>query len=265
VTQYTVASPKLPASFNGYKIVQITDLHSKSFGPGNAELIKRINAIDPDLIVVTGDMMNSKNDDGHVFEELAAKLVKRYPVYCVSGNHEEKVQSDEKDHYFAAFKTKLIGMGVKYIDNASAKITRGGRSIGIYGVSVPLSYYTAAAVKGTSGKNVFGVAQLKQRMGTPDRAQFNILLAHPPYYFSSYAGWGADLTFSGHLHGGIVRLPFVGGLFSPELALFPKYDAGEFKSGDARMIVGRGLGNSVVNIRVFDRPELVEATLKTAK
>jgi len=264
ITHFTVLSKKLPKSFDGYKIVQLTDLHSKTFGRDNKWLIDKINGIKPDLIVVTGDMMNSKNDDGQVFERLAAVLVKKYPVYCISGNHEEQVQQHAENHIFADFKEKLLSMGVKYIDNEKVQIVRGGGSISLYGLTMPLAYYSSRA-NTVSGNYVFTKDKITRRIGNPDEAKFNLLLVHTPFFFDSYAAWGADLSLVGHLHGGVVRLPYVGGVFSPDFTLFPKYDAGLFKNGGPQMIVGRGLGTSIVSIRIFDQPEIVEVTLKASK
>jgi predicted MPP superfamily phosphohydrolase len=263
ITHYTVTSSKLPKSFDGYKIVQLTDLHSITFGSDNKRLIDKINGLKPDLIVVTGDMMNSENDNGQVFEKLAAVLVKKYPVYCISGNHEEKVQQHPSNHIFANFKSKLLAMGVKYIDNEKVQISRGRSSISLYGLTMPLSYYSSQSDIVNNGYYL-SRDRITQRIGNPDKAQFNILLVHSPYFFSSYAEWGADLSFAGHLHGGVIRLPFLGGVISPDLTLFPKYDAGLFKKGGSEMIVGRGLGTSIVSIRILDQPEIVDVTLKAA-
>jgi predicted MPP superfamily phosphohydrolase len=263
VTHISVASAKLPKSFDGYRIVQLTDLHSKTFGPGNRELIDRINAIDPDLIVVTGDMMNSEKDDGRVFEALAAALVKKYPVYCISGNHEDRIEYNDNKHIFADFKAKLVSMGVKYIDNGSAQIVKGGESFSLYGLEIPLSFYGLGFSGDKTGKDGFTKEEITQRLGSPDPARFNLLLVHTPFYFGSYAAWGADLSLAGHLHGGVIRLPFLGGVISPDMTLFPKYDAGEFSQGGAKMIVGRGLGTSVLSLRIFNRPEIMAVTLKS--
>ena len=257
VSHYTVSSSKLPKSFDGYRIVQLTDLHSKSFGPGNKRLIDKIKGLKPDLIVVTGDMINSKNDSGGVFEKLAAALVKKYPVYCISGNHEEK--ADQK--LVARFKEQLAGLGVHYLDNEKVQIIRGGDSISLYGLTVPLCCYGSRQTMKNDGITLTKDA-ITQRIGAADRTKFNLLLVHSPFFFGSCAAWGADLSLAGHVHGGVIRLPFIGGVISPDFQFFPQYDAGLFKKGNARMIVGRGLGTTLVSIRVLDQPEIVAITLK---
>ena len=263
VSRFTVTSHKLPKSFDGYKIVQITDLHSKVFGHDNQWLIDKIDAIGPDSIVVTGDMMSDKNDDGQVFERLAAVLVKRYPIYCISGNHEERVHHHDANHIYADFRAKLINMGVHYIDNEKVRIARGGDSIDLYGLSIGLFFYRQNASKRSAGRYAFTKDKIAIKFGRLDESKFNLLLVHSPFYFDSYATWGADLTFAGHVHGGVIRLPFVGGVFSPDKTFFTKYDAGLFDKGDSKMIVGRGLGTTHLNVRIFNQPEIVVVTLNT--
>jgi predicted MPP superfamily phosphohydrolase len=265
ITNYTVTSNKIPNSFEGYKILQLTDLHSASFGKDNAELIKIIDAIKPDIIVVTGDMMNFKNDDGQVFITLAAKLVKRYPVFCISGNHEQKIaQNASSSKIYYNFKKALEHEDVRFIDNKLIAIQKNNESINIYGLKLPLKYYKSLAEKKRRKINDPSADDINCYIGKVNSSEFNIMLMHTPQYFPAYANWGADITLCGHIHGGIIRIPFVGGLLSPDVTFFPKYDAGRFEKGDSVMIVGRGLGSSGAwKVRINNNPEIVVVTLKS--
>lgn len=261
VSNYTVQSTKIPGSFTGFKILQLTDLHSKVFGKKNHKLIRKINSIQPDIIVATGDMLNSKNDNGMVFVELVKKLIQDYPIYYIVGNHEQinrlqerRAQSDEYDKYI----NQLKKLGVVILDNEKAVITKEEDQINIYGLEIPLMYYSEI---GTPIDVKFSYKYLERHLGPVEKEMFNLLLSHTPLYFPDYVDWGADLVFSGHMHGGIIRLPFVGGVLSPERDYFPEYDAGIYRVEDATMVLGRGLGNFTINLRVFNRPELVVVTL----
>lgn len=265
VTSFEVTSNKLPNSFNGYKVLLFTDFHSASFGKDNFELINKINAIKPDIIVVTGDMLNAKNDDGKVFIALAEKLAPRYPIYCVCGNHEEKLaQNAGRSSVFYTFKRALEDEGVRFIDNKHIAIQKNNESINIYGLKLPLKFYKSLAEKKQRKISDPINDDINYYIGKANSSDFNILLIHTPQYFPAYANWGADITLCGHIHGGIIRIPFVGGLLSPDVTFFPKYDAGRFEKGGSVMIVGRGLGSSGAwKVRINNNPEIVVVTLKS--
>lgn len=262
VSRFTVASAKLPRSFDGFKILQLSDLHSKTFGRGNGWLIDKIDQIRPDIIVASGDMMNSKNDDGHVFERLAAVLVKKYPVYFIPGNHERGSLHDNNRYVYPELKEKLSQMGVHILEDAMLEITRTADSIRLYGLSLPLRYYHRGASTLKDDRFIFTAKLIEKRLGRADHDKLNLLLVHSPYFFDSYAQWGADLSFAGHVHGGAVRVPFLGGLLSPDRTFFTRYDAGLFRQGDAHMIVSRGLGTTHMPLRVLNQPEVVCVTLR---
>ncbi|GIP32481.1 phosphohydrolase [Paenibacillus sp. J2TS4] len=259
VTKYTVASAKIPESFDRYTIVQLSDLHSHSFGQQNQRLIRKINKIKPDLIVTTGDMLNSVNDTGDVSLQLLEQLTPHYPVYYVSGNHEQiaKIKAAELgSESYNRFMERMEELGVVIMDDEKADITINNESIHIYGYILPLRFYKAKDTATYIGEKPFSPSYLDESAGEADAGGFNILLTHNPMYFNEYADWGADLTMAGHMHGGIIRIPFVGGVLSPERAFFPEYDAGLFTSSDSVMIVNRGLGNETIKLRIFNRPEL---------
>ena len=260
VSQYTIASNKIPTAFNGFKILQLSDLHSKSFGKDNSKLIKKINNEKPDIIVMTGDMVSRKDTDYDTFINLAQELSKSYEIYYIVGNHEQSLSEDIQ----RSLLDKLIEIGVRVLDNEKVEIVKGGDSINLYGLWINLRYYKDVKNEYTKGISL-GLKQMEIILGSIDSNSYNVLLSHNPLYFDAYSKWGADLTLSGHVHGGMIRLPFVGGLISPERKLFPKYDAGMYTIDGKELIVNRGLGIGKFGFRLFNRPEISVITLKSEK
>lgn len=260
VTKYVVENKKVPKEFDGYNIVQISDLHSKLFGENNKKLIQKIKSLNPDIVVVTGDLIDGENNNYNVALDFMKEISKLYRVYYIIGNHEQKALIKKyKDEYKDYF-NKLHQMDFVNLDNNKVEIVKGNSNINLYGLTVPYSCYKYLFdnQETTSIDSDF----LEEKLGKVDREQFNILLAHTPFYFDEYEKWGADLTLCGHVHGGIVRLPFVGGLLSPDRKFFPKYDLGEYIKNKSTMIVSKGLGGSKVLIRVNCKPEIVNIKLK---
>ncbi len=267
VTFNQIELETLPEEFDGFKIVHIGDLHAKEFGAGNARLARVIEKQKPDAIFVTGDMINSQNDDGGAFIRLLEKLNGSYPVYCSLGNHEQIIESREQNGKTDVFKTfiaRIAGAGGVLLDNQRLEIKREGQSIWIYGFTSALYHYTGSDTAHWEGAEL-KKAFLDDKMGTADPDRFKVLLAHNPKYFAEYAAWGADMVFSGHIHGGVIRLPFKGGLLSPDITFFPAYDAGLYSLGKSRMYVTRGLGNSVIPLRFLNRPEVAVIVLKSRR
>lgn len=260
VTKYVVENKKVPKEFDGYNIVQISDLHSKLFGENNKKLIQKIKSLNPDIVVVTGDLIDGENNNYNVALDFMKEISKLYRVYYIIGNHEQKsLIKKYKDEYKDYF-NKLHQIDFVNLDNNKVEIVKGDSNINLYGLTVPYSCYKYLFdnQETTSIDSDF----LEEKLGKVDREQFNILLAHTPFYFDEYEKWGADLTLCGHVHGGIVRLPFVGGLLSPDRKFFPKYDLGEYIKNKSTMIVSKGLGGSKVLIRVNCKPEIVNIKLK---
>lgn len=256
VSQYIVKSNKIPTSFKDFKILQLSDLHSKNFGNRNNKLIKKVNSENPDIIVMTGDMVNTKDTDFEVFINLAEQISKRYDTYYIVGNHEQNLTDDKRKILI----DKLNEIGIRVLDNEKVTITRGTESINLYGLWFALRYYKDLNNEYT--KDVFfGAKQIQTVLGNLDIDSYNILLTHNPLYADTYSNWGADLTLSGHIHGGMIRIPFIGVLLSPERKFFPKYDAGKYQVNGKILIVNRGLGNGDFGIRVFNRPEISVITL----
>ena len=185
------------------------------------------------------------------------RVAEKYPIYYGLGNHEYrmKIYPENYGDEFWEYITRLKEAGIQVLDNESAwiKVQRENRmtDIRVTGVSIERLYYKRFRKIEMAPDYLDGI------VGTADKKAFQILLAHNPEYFEEYVDWGADLVFSGHIHGGIMRLPFLGGVISPKLVLFPKYDGGLFQRGDSTMILSRGLGMHTIPIRIFNPAELV--------
>ena len=241
VTEITVTDNKIPPEFSGFRIAQISDLHNDEFGKDNVRLLKRLAESQPDLIVLTGDIIDSY--DTHVavsaaFVEEAARIA---PTYYVTGNHEARVREA-----YEALKSAMLAAGATVLENELAEVEYGGASITLMGLHDPN----------------FTSVEDNLALLAPQAEGYTVLLAHRPELVGYYAGAGVDLVFSGHAHGGQFRFPLFGGLIAPGQGLFPVYDAGLYTVGDTRMIVSRGLGNSAFPFRFNNRPELVIAQLK---
>ncbi len=243
VTDYTVASEKLPEEFDGFKIVQLSDLHGAQFGEDNDELIAAVAELEPDIIALTGDFVTS-DADLPVLRALIPRLTALCSVYFVSGNHEfgSGLASEVRNI--------MTDSGVEYLSNEFLTLSRDGASIILGGVEDPLAY-----------ADMLSPDELAREMNDADPAAFKILLGHRNYWMTEYPELPVDLIFSGHAHGGIIRIPGVGGLVGTDRRLFPDFEAGQFDNGRYSLIVSRGLGNSVPIPRLLNRPEIVCVTL----
>ena len=246
---YTIRSPELPDVFDGYRIAQVSDLHNAEFGDRNQRLLEMLREAEPDMIAITGDLIDSRKTNIAVALAFAEEAVKIAPCYYVSGNHEARV-SEYQD-----LKTGLEAAGVTVLDDAQVRIEVSGESITVIGVNDPsfhADYLTSDAA----------VMDRKLSELSLEAAGFTILLSHRPELFDTYADHNLNLVLSGHAHGGQFRLPLIGGLIAPNQGLFPKYDAGLYSDGSTNMIVSRGLGNSIIPFRFNNRPEVVLIELK---
>lgn len=250
-TQIDYISPKIPEEFNGYRIVHISDLHNKQFGKNQERLLKRIRAVSPDIIVITGDLIDRRKYDLETAMLFINGAIKIAPLYYVSGNHE--AWSGD----YANISERLRSSGVQILDDTKATMIRGKGKIDILGLSDP-DFLTYSYLEGT---NTSILREHLERLS--DDAVFQILLCHRPELFEIYARENIDLIFSGHAHGGQVRIPFVGAIVAPDQGFFPKYSSGAYTQNQSTMIVSRGLGNSIIPIRIFNRPEIVVVTLRS--
>ena len=242
---YTVSSAKLPQSFDGYRIAHVSDLHNAEMGKDNEKLLTILRGADPDMIAITGDLIDSRSTNVEIALNFIREAVKIAPCYYVTGNHEARVNE------YGELKAGMEAAGVTVLEDAKFKISIDGETIMLIGINDP-SYQT---------DYLFGDAQTvvdtKLTELHSDSDGYTILLSHRPELFDSYADHGIDLVLGGHAHGGQFRLPFIGGLVAPNQGLFPEYDAGIYTDGNTNMLVSRGVGNSILPFRINNRPEVI--------
>lgn len=237
-----------------FSAVFLSDLHNVSYGENNSRLLQEIRNENPELILIAGDMLTAGSEpqtDAAV--ALMNELTKRYQVYYANGNHEHRMK-ENTDRYgdrYERYSNAIKSLGVHLLENSSERVEINRMSFRIWGLELGMQFFR----RGRS--SALMSSQIEEMLGRPDEQCFNILLAHHPAYFDAYASWGADLTLSGHLHGGIVRLPLFGGVVSPQMRLFPKYDRGLYTVNGKKLIVSAGLGNHTINLRINNPPELV--------
>ncbi|MFB6589253.1 metallophosphoesterase [Bacillus thuringiensis] len=249
ITEVKITSSKIPSSFKGYKILQISDLHNKQFGDNQDVLIQKIKSIDPDIIAITGDLIDSKSYDAEVSMQLIREIVKKYPVYFVTGNHEQwsgKYNRLEKE---------LKKYDVNVLRNQHVGIRKGEQEINLLGIDDP------EFVTGNRDEGNIIIDEIKKAKIEMQSDRYNVLLSHRPEFLTEYADEQIDLVLSGHAHGGQVRLPFIGGLVAPNQGVLPKYTAGLYVEQSTSMVVSRGLGNSIIPQRILNRPEIVVVQL----
>ncbi len=238
VSDYKVESGELPEAFDGFRICQVSDLHNDELGEDSERLIDAIKDTEPDIILLTGDLIDRTRTNIDAAITFAKQAVKIAPTYYINGNHEASIPED-----YAVLKEKLIAGGVAVLENESVTVERGGEYIRIIGLN----------------DQNFGCIHSNDSLCEMrgDEGDLSILLAHRPTDFPQYAACGFDLVFSGHLHGGQFRLPFLGGLYAPSYGFFPEYDGGLYEREDSVLIVSRGVGNSSFPIRFNNPREIV--------
>ncbi len=249
LTEINIENASVPSSFDGYRIAQISDLHNASFGKNNSMLIKLLEKAEPDIIVITGDIIDSRRTDADVAAGFARQAVGIAPCYYVTGNHEARAAD-----VYPALETELKNCGVTVLHDESVLIEKGGDRIQLSGVDDPMF------AERDTGYSSAIIASKLDSLEPYDG--FKILLSHRPEIFDTYVSRGIDLVFSGHAHGGQFRIPFIGGVAAPNQGFFPKYDAGVYHKDKTDMIVSRGIGNSYIPVRINNRPEIIVATLK---
>jgi len=235
------------------RAVVLADLHNKCYGKNNEQLLAAVKDCKPDFILVAGDIPTAKKGKGlEIAISLMSELAKDYPVYYASGNHEHRMKlypetyGDMGERYEEA----LREAGVHRLVNEHISLEENG--IQIYGSEIDKSFYKRFGVQ------PMGADYMESILGKSGKGQYTVLIAHNPDYFPQYAAWGADLVLSGHIHGGIVRVPIWGkGVVSPNVRLFPKYDGGIFKEDKSAMLLSRGLGMHTIPVRLFNPGELL--------
>ncbi len=259
-TEYSVCTGKLSPEFDWLKLVFLTDLHNKEFGEGNARLLEKIDGIAPDMILIGGDMIVAKGQSDCPLDTvigLVSALAKKYPVYYGYGNHELRLKELPvyREHY-QRFLAAMRECGVRILDDAGVTFHGSGGNLTVTGLTLTKESYPKFRRKAIPPEYV------EKKAGPAVEGGLNILMAHNPLFQEEYAEWGADVTLSGHYHGGTIILPLLGGVMSPDCHLFPKLYRGRYETRGKAMIVSGGLGTHSVNIRLGNKPEVVVLRLK---
>lgn len=247
----------LPKLKKGCRFVMISDLHNKVYGKNNQKVIAAVKKAAPDFIVIAGDLITSHaNESIEPGANLVKELSKDYQIYYAMGNHETKIKMypEKYGDMYERLVKEITHPNVKLLADESYVLPE--YAICLTGLELERTYFARFKKKELEQKH------LKKHIGEPQTAYCNVLIAHNPDYFEEYAAWGAELVLSGHVHGGIMRLPLVGGVISPSYRLFPKYDGGVFREGEAAMLLGRGMGAHTLPFRFFNPAELLVVTLK---
>lgn len=249
ISEYRIFSKKLPKGFEGFRIAQISDLHNTEFGKDNEKLLNALRKVEPDIILFTGDLIDCRNLNIPVavsFTEAAGRIA---PCYFAAGNHEARIPE------LPELLLGLEGAGVTVLRNEKIQLSRNGDTITLMGVDDPtfkVDYITG---------DCRPVMKEALTYLMKEEQNYAVLLSHRPELFPIYRDFSVDLTFSGHAHGGQFRIPFIGGVIAPNQGFFPQYDAGVFTENGCSMAVSRGLGPSIIPLRIGNRPELVVTEL----
>lgn len=251
ITSYEYRTKKITQSV---KFAVVADLHAHVYGRDNDILIQKIKEQKPDIILVPGDMIVSRYPETYeTAYQTFEKLTEIAPVYFSNGNHESRVSKVPvmQTEAFLEYENRVRKLGVHILNNASEEVILHGGKFCISGLEIPLECY------GKGSYEPLPEHFIQEALGEAKKDAVQILLAHNPMFAKEYADWGADITVCGHTHGGLVRIPGIGSVISPQFELFPKYDAGEFNFGDRKVYVSKGLGTHTFHIRVFDRAEVL--------
>ena len=253
VNTITIASSRIPPAFSGFRIAQVSDLHNAEFGKDNSELLQMLSKTMPDIIVITGDLVDAQHTDMDIALNFVNEAAQIAPIYYVTGNHEASLPQYDK------LRTGLEKIGAAVLEDKAIQVRHNGEKITLIGLSDP-----DFTIKGDMFGEVPVMANTKLKTLADPENSYTVLLSHRPELFETYVDCNVDLVFSGHAHGGQFRLPYIGGLIAPNQGLFPKYDAGLYTDGTTNMVVSRGIGNSIIPFRFNNRPEiiLVELSLK---
>ena len=245
LSHYSVESSEIPAAFDGFRMALVADLHNTEVGENNSKLLARVAESQPDIIVIAGDIIDSRTPNVDVALDFVNAAVEIAPVYYVTGNHEGRIPSE-----YAILEQGMTEAGVHILRNGTIFLERNGESICLAGIDAPHFYDN--------------ISDFFQTMPTLcSQEEYTVLLAHHPEYFDWYAEAGADLVLSGHVHGGQFRLPFIGGLVAPHKGFFPEYDSGLYENGGSNLVVSRGVGDTILPVRFNNRHEVVLVELRS--
>ena len=258
-TVYNIINSKIPKELSGYRMALFSDLHNAELEEHGREMIESIEAAAPDVVLMPGDAVNKSMHDKEAkggYENmlpLFAELSRKFPILYSNGNHEARfAKLNEDKGYYAAMHKFLKSHGVTILNNRSLYFR--DRKLCFVGLDLPLDCYRKK-------HETVDAAFLTSLLGEPDPNAYTVLLAHTPEFFKAYMDWGADLIVSGHIHGGVIRLPVYGGILSPHRKLFPGYDYGSYKENGREMIVSSGVAGPSFPPRFNNPPEIVLLTL----
>lgn len=243
VSSYTYETPKAGKEFDGFKVVHISDLHNKRFGKKNSRLIKLIREQSPDIIVISGDIADSRHTDIGAAVEFVSEASGVAPVYYTTGNHECRFSSEKLDRLISGIQTT----GGFVLSDETAVIDCNGEKLYITGLADSSLH-----------------SDILDDIMPQATESISLLISHQPQYIDLYTQSGADITFCGHAHGGQFRIPGVGGFIAPGQGFFPKYTEGMHYRGESAVVISRGLGSSIIPSRINNRPEVVVVTIKSA-
>lgn len=262
-TKYEIKSDKLPKAFDGFKIVQLSDVHNDYYGERLAELVAKVESEKPDIIAITGDLVDAQRYNVENTLAFIDEIKNIAPIYFVYGNHDLGINGDA---YYERMVEELEERGVKILNIKSSTIVKENESINIVGIQDPSTLYGIERLEALDTYEEKNKAMIEEVLDNKiNKNGFTLMLAHRPEYFKIYKDYDLDLVLTGHAHGGQFRIPFIGGVYAPNQGIFPKYTSGIHEENDTSMIISRGLGNSRFPIRIFNTPEIVSVTLKSKK
>ena len=264
ITRYFLKVPKFRPLETAKKVILLADLHNKVYGEQNDKLFRAIRREKPDLILIAGDMLVGRGEDADFTEALSfiARLPSVCPVYYSLGNHEQRLKEAPWNHggkVYYNYKNALQESGIHFLENQTEDVMLDKLCVRISGLELPLNTYEKFKKCKVTSEDISRCIQKSEE------EKYNILLAHNPVFFPAYKKWGADLTLSGHLHGGIIRIPGLGGLITPQAVLFPRYSGEMTQEDNHALIVSKGLGTHTINLRFCDNAEVVVINLQPFK
>ncbi len=240
ITDYSYTTDKISEEADGFKIVQISDLHNKKMGKNGKRLVSKISECNPDIIVLTGDLVDSNHTDIEYALGFCKKITNIAPVYFVTGNHEKWLSDDDYNKLINGLEENEVIV----LENNTVKLN--DENISVIGLDDDsLESFTLNSI-----------------LEKTDEEGLRLLLAHEPQFWDEYNSCDIDLVLSGHAHGGQMRIPFTHkGIIAPDQYFLPEYTEGVFEKNGKTMIISRGIGNSVIPFRIFNRPEIVCVTI----
>lgn len=250
VTNYDISDSKIPEEFNNYKIIQISDFHNNTLTKLSSDLLKEIKEQEPNIIVITGDLIDSRKTDTNVAINFLKDIKDIAPIYYVTGNHESRVKE------YSQLKEQVKNLGINILDGKTIVLEQKDSIINLIGIDDP-KFFSEAAVSDSE------IIKTEINALEYDKNSYTILLSHRPEEFNTYVSENIDLVFTGHAHGGQIRILFVGGVVAPNQGFFPKYTSGKYVEKNTTMIVSRGIGNSIIPFRINNRPELIIVELRS--